>query len=52
MSKIIFIFMAGFVGYFLGQISVLYKLSKMSEESFFRFFFRMYLMRKNSEDKK
>lgn len=52
MSRIIFILIAGFVGYFLGQLSVLYNLTKMSEESFFRFFFRMYLMRKNSEDKK
>lgn len=52
MSKIIFILLGCFVCYFMGQISVLYNLSKMSEESFFKFFFRMYLLRKKSEDKK
>lgn len=51
-SRLIFIFLALVIGYFLGQISVLYNLLIMSEESFFASFFKIFLLRKKSEDKK
>lgn len=52
MRDFIFLMIAGVAGYVLGQLSILYNIVKMSEDSFFRFFFRMYLLRKKGEDKK